>query len=93
MREGQIKSALVTALQALIPDMPAISVQNQTSEKALVLDTQVVAIADTRQRQSAGEPLHLRILTALHEARRLRWRIFIDTTQAGIEQLTQRLHS
>ncbi|MBP6366143.1 MAG: hypothetical protein KA343_02265, partial [Nitrosomonas sp.] len=95
MREGQIKSALVTALQALIPDMPAISVQNQTSEKALVLDTQVVAIADTRQRQSAGEPLHLRILTALHEAGLIAAiaDFSSDTTQAGIEQLTQHLRS
>ena len=95
MREGQIKSALVTALQALIPDMPAISVQNQTSEKALVLDTQVVAIADTRQRQSAGEPLHLRILTALHEAGLIAViaDFSSDTTQAGIEQLTQHLRS
>jgi hypothetical protein len=95
MREGQIKSALVTALQALTPDMPAISVQNQTSEEALALDTQAAAIADVRQCQGADESLYLRILTALHEAGLIAAiaDFSSDTTQAGIEQLTQHLRS
>ncbi|HRB97941.1 MAG TPA: contractile injection system tape measure protein, partial [Nitrosomonas sp.] len=95
MREGQIKSALVTTLQALTPDMPAISVQNQASEEALALDTQAAAIADARQRQGADESLYFRILTALHEAGLIAAiaDFSSDTTQAGIEQLTQHLRS